>query len=310
MRMQGCQTACNGRSETHDLKSDPVTTPPRLDRLSAFLAAFPLQVRPAANAGQRREAAHLFLMAGSSAGARRIAFCSVARSRPRSPGPVLMAAVVEFGGEANPLLRSLPQELALDTHESEPLWALATHLLSEAQVPRCGGPAALARLGELLVLMVLREAIDRGSTQPGLLAGLAHTRLRHAVGALLDQPARAWRVEDLAELSALSRSQFMLSFRRTLGMAPGAFLAAWRLTLARRRLQLGERVKAVAAASGYASAAAFSRAYSRAFGEPPVAAIAGVSEFDEGLGHRGLRDQEWGLQPEAGGRVDRSTGAA
>ena len=251
--------------------------PARLDRLSAFLAAFPLAVRPAAGTGQGREAAHLFLLAGDSPGARRIAFCSVARSRPRVPGTVLMAAVVEFGGDSNPLLRSLPQELTLDTQEAEPLWALATHLLSEVQVPRCGGPAALARLGELLVLMVLRQAIDRGATQPGLLAGLADARLRHAVGALLEQPARAWRMEDLAELSALSRSQFMLSFRRTLGMTPGSFLAAWRLTLARRRLQQGERVKAVAAASGYASAAAFSRAYSRAFGQAPVAAIGGAS---------------------------------
>lgn len=189
-----------------------------------------------------------------------------------------MAAVVNFGGDSNPLLRSLPEELALDTQETEPLWALATHLLSEVQVPRCGGPAALARLGELLVLMVLRRAIDQGATQPGLLAGMAHARLRHAVGALLEQPARAWRMEELAELSALSRSQFMLSFRRTLGMTPGTFLAAWRLTLARRRLRQGERVKAVAAASGYASAAAFSRAYSRAFGQAPAAAIADTTD--------------------------------
>lgn len=71
-----------------------------------------------------------------------------------------------------------------------------------------------------------------------------------ASGALLEHPARAWPVEELAALSALSRSQFMLSFRRTLGMTPATFHTAWRLTLARRRLQQGERVKAVAAWSG------------------------------------------------------------
>ncbi len=250
-----------------------MTTPAHTDRLSAFLAAFPLQVQPAAGDGGTREAAHLFLLEGDMPGARRIVFCSAGAPRPRSPGTVLMAAVVKFGGDANPLLRSLPPEVALDTQEAEPIWALARQLLSEVQVPRCGGPAALARLGELLVLMVLRHAIDQGATQPGLLAGLADTRLRHAVGALLEQPARAWRMEDLAEISALSRSQFMLSFRRTLGMTPGTFLTAWRLTLARRRLQQGARVKVVAAWSGYASAAAFSRAYSRAFGHAPMAAV-------------------------------------
>lgn len=250
-----------------------MASPTRTDRLSAFLAAFPLQVQPAAHDGGTREAAHLFLLEGDMAGARRIVFCSAGAPRPHSPGKVLMAAVVKFGGDSNPLLRSLPPEVALDTQEAEPLWALARQLLSEVQVPRCGGPAALARLGELLVLMVLRHAIDQGATQPGLLAGLADPRLRHAVGALLEQPARAWRMEDLAEISALSRSQFMLSFRRTLGMTPGTFLTAWRLTLARRRLQQGARVKVVAAWSGYASAAAFSRAYSRAFGHAPVAAV-------------------------------------
>ena len=252
----------------------PVVTPlRRLDRLSAFLAAFPLRVYPAAATGDGYGVAHLFLLAGDRPGARSIAFCSQAKSRPSCPGPVLMGAVVEFGGDSNPLLRSLPEELTLETREGEPAWALAAHLLSEVQEPRCGGPAALARLGELLVLMILRKAIDRGATQPGLLAGLSDPRLRHAVGALLEEPARAWRMEALAELSALSRSQFMLSFRRTLGMTPGTFLAAWRLTLARRRLQRGERVKAVAAASGYASSAAFSRAYRRAFGNAPVAGI-------------------------------------
>ena len=248
-----------------------MTSPARLDRLSAFLAAFPLHVRPVEGAGRSREAAHLFLLDGDAPPARRIIFCSMARTRPCSPGRVLLAAVVEFGGDSNPLLRSLPAEVALDTQEGELLWALAMQLQAEVQVPRCGGPAALARLGELLVLMVLRQAIDRGTTQPGLLAGLADPRLRHAVGALLEQPAHAWRVDELAELSALSRSQFMLSFRRTLGMTPGTFQTAWRLTLARRRLQQGERVKAVAASCGYASAAAFSRAYSRAFGQSPVA---------------------------------------
>lgn len=251
------------------------TNPPpgHLDRLSAFLSAFPLQVRPLSPSGRgSAQAAQLFLLAAELPGARRVAFCAAPVPRPACGGRLLLAAVVEFGGESNPLLRSLPAELVVDTQEGEPLWALAAHLIDEARQPRCGGPAALARLGELLVLMLLRQAIDRGATQAGLLSGLAHPRLRHAVGAMLQRPGDAWRMEDLAALSSLSRSQFMLAFRQTLGMTPGVFLAAWRLTLARRRLQQGERVKSVAGQYGYASAAAFSRAYARAFGQPPVAA--------------------------------------
>lgn len=249
--------------------SPPVAPPDhgRLDRLSAFLAAFPLLVRltPAS------DAANLFLLSDDrDAGLRRVVFCSAAVPRPDAPGAVLVAARVDFGGDSNPLLRSLPPQVMLETRPSEPVWALTEVLLHEAGTRRCGGPAALARLGELLVLMVMRQAIENGSANSGLLAGLAHPRLRMAVGALLEQPARDWRIEDLASRCALSRSQFMLSFRKTLGMTPGTFLTAWRLTLARRRLQRGDRVKAVASASGYASAAAFSRAYSRAFGQAPA----------------------------------------
>ena len=242
--------------------------PPRVDRLSAFLAAFPLQVRSVAG-HQDDEAAHLFVLDGPGPGSRRVVFCSTARRRPACAAAVLVRAVVDFGGDANPLLRSMPAEIKLDTVETEPLWAIAAQFQAEATVPRCGGPAALARLGELLVLMLFRQAIDQGATEPGMLAGLAHPQLRYAIGALLEEPARDWPMEELAARSALSRSQFMLAFRRTVGMTPGAFRAAWRLTLAHRRLQRGERVKAVSTACGYGSAAAFSRAYSRAFGRSP-----------------------------------------
>lgn len=241
---------------------------PHLDRLSAFLSAFPLVVRVAKGSAARAPA-HLFLLEGAQPGSRAIVFCSTGRTRPTSPGKVLLRAVVDFGGDANPLMRSMPAELRLDTALAEPLWAIAAQFHAEASVARCGGPAALARLGELLVLMVFRAAIDRGATEPGMLAGLAHPQLRHAVGAVLAQPARDWPMEELAARSALSRSQFMLAFRRTLGMTPGAFHTAWRLTIAHRRLQNGERVKVVAAACGYGSAAAFSRAYARLFGRSP-----------------------------------------
>jgi AraC-like DNA-binding protein len=248
--------------------------PPRVDRLSAFLGAFPLEVRVAAGNGYD-EAANLFVLDGPEPRSRRVVFCSVAQRRPTCAGTVLVGAVVNFGGDANPLLRSMPAEVTLDTMETAPLWAIAAQFHAEATVARCGGPAALARLGELLVLMLFRQAIDQGATEPGLLAGLAHPQLRYAVGALLEEPARDWPMEELAARSALSRSQFMLAFRRTIGMTPGAFHTAWRLTLAHRRLQRGERVKAVSTACGYGSAAAFSRAYSRALGRSPSDAASG-----------------------------------
>jgi transcriptional regulator GlxA family with amidase domain len=219
----------------------------------------------------------LFVLETDATGSRRLVLCTQSTVRPTGAGAILVSAEVDFGGDANPLLRSLPCELALTTAAGDPLWALTENFIGEAFQARCGGKAALARLGELLVLMLLRSAIDQGSTQPGVLAGLAHPRLRVAVAAMLKQPGKDWTMDALADCCSMSRSQFMADFRRFLGFTPGAFLSGWRMTLARRDLGRGERVKAVAARSGYTSAAAFSRAYSRAFGEAPGASRPGSS---------------------------------
>ncbi|MBA2675077.1 helix-turn-helix domain-containing protein [Ramlibacter sp.] len=209
-------------------------------------------------------------MLASRAGHKRIVLRSQAAPRPHVAGSVLAAAVVDFGGADNPLLRALPDELVLQTAHDPRAAALADFFIAEAAEPRCGGPAALARIGELLVLLVLRQAVDAQAAQPGLLAGLAHPLLRRAVLAMLDAPQQPWRMEELAQVAGMSRSRFMLEFRECLGTTPGAFLSGWRLTLARRQLQGGDKVKAVAQRAGFGSTAAFSRAYSRAFRTPPT----------------------------------------
>jgi len=120
--------------------------------------------------------------------------------------------------------------------------------------------------------MVLRRTIDAGATQPGLLAGLSHPALHRALAAMHDQPSRAWRIEDLAAIAGVSRSRFMELFREVVGTTPSSYLTEWRLALARRALVRGDRVKSIAAHVGFGSAAAFSRAYTRRFGHPPVQA--------------------------------------
>jgi AraC-like DNA-binding protein len=114
--------------------------------------------------------------------------------------------------------------------------------------------------------------IDEGTARPGLLAGLSHPQLFPALVAVHEAPARDWSVEDMSAVAGMSRTRFMALFPRVVGVTPMAYLARWRMVLARRELERGGRVKLVARRIGYGSAAAFSRAYLRAFGEPPVLA--------------------------------------
>jgi len=140
---------------------------------------------------------------------------------------------------------------------------------AEASEARCGRGAALNRLCEVMMLLILWSAIDRGATGPGLLTGLSHPSLHRALVVMHDTPTRAWSIEDLAAVAGMSRSHFMALFREVVGTTPQAYLTGWRLVLARRKLSKGAKVKTVARQVGFGSAAAFSRAYFRKFGDWP-----------------------------------------
>jgi AraC-like DNA-binding protein len=59
-------------------------------------------------------------------------------------------------------------------------------------------------------------------------------------------------------------------FAEMVGETPMQYLALWRMQLASRRLLEGGAVAAVAAAVGYESEAAFSRAFKKLVGESPA----------------------------------------
>lgn len=184
------------------------------------------------------------------------------------PVPVVCAEV-SLGGEANPVIRALPTVIAMPLEGEPALEGVVGVLFEEALGRRCGRQAVVDRLCEVLVVKLLRHAVENGAAEVGLLAGLAHPALARALTALHEAPASTWTLERLAEAAGLSRTTFATTFREVVGTTPGDYLTGWRLSLA--RTLLGERrpLKAVAREVGYASPAALSRAFSRHFGEPP-----------------------------------------
>jgi AraC-like DNA-binding protein len=239
------------------------------DRLSAFFRAFDLSVHLGTAPSMHGDAT-LLVTTGAGNRAVQLVFYARGPAEPEANGAVLVAASVSFGGSANPLVNALPERLVVSLDESPTLDVIAQAFVGEAAQARCGREAALNRLCEVIVLLILRHAIEAGATGPGLLAGLAHPALHRALVRMHDDPARAWQVDDLAALAGMSRSTFMAVFRATLGTTPGAYLTEWRLTLARRALSQGHRIKSVSRRVGFGSAAALSRAYSRKFGHSPI----------------------------------------
>ena len=180
-----------------------------------------------------------------------------------------LRATVDMSGDANPIALALPPLVAVRLDEAPSLAAVADLLLEEALSPRCGGRAVIDRLCEVVVIRLLRHAIEEGQARPGLLAGLAHPNLCRPIVAVHDNPEKSWRLEDLADIAGMSRTHFANSFRDVVGVTPGGYLSGWRLTLARTEIAKGTPLKVIAGKVGFSGSAALSRAFSRRYGYSP-----------------------------------------
>ena len=175
-----------------------------------------------------------------------------------------------------PLLEALPRVLRIPMGEG-PAATLLHELLRagvlESAASRPGSASMLARLAELMFVEALRRYVE--SLPPdgkGWLAGVRDPHIGRALALLHREPGRTWTVDELAREAALSRSALAERFTTLVGESPIQYLMRWRLALAAQMLRASrEAVARVAERSGYESEAAFSRAFRREFGMPPVA---------------------------------------
>lgn len=187
-------------------------------------------------------------------------------------GASFLCAHMAFdGGASHPIAAALPDWICLPLASlpgCEPVLAL---LFAEAEATHCGRQLMLNRLFEVLMIWVLRELMAQGRADSGMLAGLAHPRLRGALVALHDAPQRDWPLEALAEAAGLSRTVFANTFRDVLGCTPGVYLQRWRIGLVQKGLREGRALKHLAAEVGYGGEAALSRAFRAHTGQSPRA---------------------------------------
>jgi len=175
----------------------------------------------------------------------------------------------------NPLLAALPRTIHLSggAPEAGSGW-LATLLniaVRESGTTRAGRDNILARMSELMFVEAIRRYLETlPAAGGGWLAGLRDPVVGQALAALHADPTTAWTVESLARAVGASRSVLADRFAETVGKPPMLYLALWRMQLASRRLLDGEPVASVAAAVGYESEAAFSRAFKKLVGTAPA----------------------------------------
>ena len=174
----------------------------------------------------------------------------------------------------NPLLESLPHFMRFGRD------SLASHSLldefirfatAEMGNKRAGSQSVLNRLSELMFVEIIRLYMDQlEGSNTGWLAGLRDPLVGRALTLLHTRPSHAWTLEQLASEAAASRSVLADRFNDLVGYPPIQYLTRWRMQIAARRLMdPGARVAAVAHEVGYESEAAFSRAFKKFVGQSP-----------------------------------------
>jgi AraC-like DNA-binding protein len=175
-----------------------------------------------------------------------------------------------------PLLEALPRVLRIPMGDG-PAPALLRELLQaavrESSAARPGAGSVLAKLSELMFVEALRRHVESLPPQgSGWLAGVRDVHVGRALALLHGDPGKAWTVDKLARVVALSRSALAERFVALVGESPMQYLTRWRLALAARMLRSGGiAIARVSERSGYESETSFSRAFKREFGMPPAA---------------------------------------
>ncbi|WP_232834399.1 AraC family transcriptional regulator [Rhodoferax ferrireducens] len=150
------------------------------------------------------------------------------------------------------------------------LAAISHFLVEEAHQPYPGSSLMISRLIDLLVIRALRSWAAGHAQRGGWLGGLGEQRIGRALSAIHGDPFRRWTVQALADIALMSRSIFAERFVSTVGEPPLHYVTRWRMTIAADLIRSGGlKVTEAAQRVGYASDAAFSRAFKAHFGHAP-----------------------------------------
>lgn len=175
----------------------------------------------------------------------------------------------------NAVLSMLPGVLKLDVADAiSGTWIESAFHFGAKELAHAGAQssAVLARLAELLFMDAVTRYVTASHGNLGTwAAGLGDVLIGRALKLIHGRMSEHWTTERLAREVGLSRSAFAERFTRAVTEPPMTYLSHQRLERASTQLRESTTpIPKIAAAIGYESEAAFSRAFKRVYGVPPA----------------------------------------
>jgi len=189
---------------------------------------------------------------------------------------LIFSGCMEFDlGGMHPLIGLMPEVMRVGTllDRQPEIAPMLQAMEREVCLERAGSAGILARLTDVVAASIVRGWVECGCNDVrGWLEALRDPRLSRAISALHREPGRSWTVAELAAETGVSRSAFAERFLAVTGQSPLRYATELRMRLATEWIGR-DRVPIDTAAErlGYASQAAFSRAFKRVTGRPPGA---------------------------------------
>ena len=174
----------------------------------------------------------------------------------------------------HPFFHELPDLIilrnVLDGSNAIRIRSIVDLIAAETAGNKPGGSAIADRMGEVLIVSMLRTWLTQQQSEKGVLATINDPRLSRALQFIHGNPDTEIDLNVLAQIAGMSRTSFAVRFREVMGTPPASYLTEWRMLQARRLLLQTEISTAdIVSRVGYGSDAAFLRAFKRRFGETP-----------------------------------------
>jgi AraC-like DNA-binding protein len=150
--------------------------------------------------------------------------------------------------------------------------ALFANMLAELTGASIGTKAMVNTMMKQLLILLLRNHVERDGLQSSFCANLLNPQLSKALMIMLSRPQDHHCLDELAQTAGLSRSRFVQQFTEAYGTSPMDYLQSVRIRAGAKLLrQSSLPVKSIAGAVGFASRSHFSRAFRARLGVDPTA---------------------------------------